>query len=190
MMRTIVLIGASAGGPNSILKILSGVKGKLHFPVVIAVHTMASQIENLASLIKKNSDHEVVLVKKKEKLRNAVYLPEGGKDIILISNEIVSISEANSNITPSIDKLFSSVKNIQDARLYIFLLGGLGNDGVKALEEVETLRNIQIYIQNDAKFPYIPLNAMKKLSRYQEMSLSEMINEMDKLNFHQGGEES
>ena len=182
MLKPVVLIGASAGGPDTIVKILISIRSPLNFPIVIALHNMASQVENFVKLLKRSSTHEIIIINGREIIKNAVFLAKGGKDVVFISREVISAADPESYVVPSIDRLFLSVKNMEDLDFYIFLLGGLGSDGVKGLMELENQENVHIYIQDDAKFLYIPMNAMRNLKRYRKLSLFEIIRILNHLN--------
>ncbi|MDI3472668.1 MAG: two-component system, chemotaxis family, protein-glutamate methylesterase/glutaminase [Thermotogaceae bacterium] len=184
MMKKIIILAGSAGAPRTIIELLKSIK-KLKIPIIIALHSNSTQVNNLAELLKRTTKCEIEIIKQNTMLNNKIYLPFGGKNIVFISDEKLGVESSSENLTPSIDKLLSSLKRITNSEVHVFLLGGLGNDGTKGLMEIEHNKNIQIYLQNNAKFKYMIESAQKNLTKYKLVSLDFIKKTLNLLN---GGE--
>ncbi|KLO22377.1 hypothetical protein X275_03145 [Marinitoga sp. 1197] len=172
MITIKVIIGASAGGPAA-LKTLFSFEEKLKYPIILAMHNLDNQTSNFKDYLENISKQKVNIVKGFTELKSGIYIPEGGKDIIFSSKRVVSVIKNTGPVSPSINKLFDSLYPYIDKNTYIFLLGGLGNDGVKGLKKIENSK-AKIYIQNDAQFPYMTERAIQSLTKYFERSIKEL----------------
>ena len=137
------------------------------------MHNLDNQTENLKKYLENISKQKVHIVNKVEIIDKGIYIPEGGKDIIFFDESTITVSEKSNIVSPSINHLFGSLEPYADKNTYIFLLSGLGNDGTEGLEELEKTE-ANIYIQEDAQFPYMPKNAMKSIKKYNLINLENM----------------
>ncbi|WP_129409696.1 chemotaxis protein CheB [Marinitoga lauensis] len=175
-----VIIGASAGGPQALKKLFSFNK-EINYPIILAMHNLSNQTENFKKYVENISNQKVHIVKNLKKIHNGIYIPDGGKDLIFFNKNTLTVSQKSDVVAPSINHLFESLALYADENTYVFLLGGLGNDGSKGLKFLEKTRTI-IYIQKDAQFPYMTKNAMNAISHYIQMNLEDMNRVLIQLN--------
>lgn len=176
-----VIIAGSAGSPNNVIKILK-INQKLNIPILLCIHFSKNAIENFAHNIKNETGHEVIIVKNPIKLKPAVYLAEGGKDLLLKTSEIVNSGIYKDTKThPSIEVLLNSIAKLNDKNFHIFILGGLGNDGAKIAKTLEE-KGIKFYIEKNPSFEYLTNNFLKNLKYHKILGLEEMKNEIIKIN--------
>lgn len=138
----LVIIGASAGGPRAIAKVLSGLPRDFRGAIVIIQHVDGEFSENLAQWL----DAQIPL---KVQLAKAGGLPKAGhiylageKDHLIFSPRMrfAYISEpGNSHYRPSIDVFFKSVADHWPAASVAILLTGMGRDGAQGLATLRRL---------------------------------------------------
>nr|WP_277601284.1 chemotaxis protein CheB [Marinitoga sp. 38H-ov] len=165
-------MGASAGGPQALKKLLK-FNIKINYPIVLAMHNLESQTKNFKNYIENISKQKVYIVDKITILDKGIYIPEGGKDIVFFSASTIKVENKRDIVAPSINHLFESLLLYADNNTYIFLLGGLGNDGTEGLKILESTK-ANIFIQKNAQFPYMTTNAMKSIKRFNLKTLDEM----------------
>ncbi|WGS64396.1 chemotaxis protein CheB [Marinitoga aeolica] len=165
-------MGASAGGPQA-LKVLFNFNTQLKYPIILAMHNLENQTDNFKRYIYSISKQNVHIVDKLTVLDKGIYIPQGGKDLIFFSESTIAVDKKSDVVSPSINHLFTSLTPYADINTYVFLLGGLGNDGTDGLIKLENT-NANIYIQKDAQFPYMTKSAMSELERYNLKTLKEL----------------
>lgn len=130
-----IVIGSSTGGPTALETILPGLPQHFPCPIMIAQHLPAlfvtSLVERLSSIctlpvrIAQNGDAPQA---------GSVYFCPGDTDTRLQTNDNgvaeFSVGPPASNLSPSIDALFSSAAAVFGAHTTGFILTGMGEDGV------------------------------------------------------------
>lgn len=132
----IILIGASTGGVDALLSVLS------HFPVdcpptLIVQHTGAGFGESLAALLNRQSRPRVFLAADTHRLQRGEVVIGAGtrRHLILEDRETCKLAEgpAVSGHLPSVDRLFTSATAFAP-RIAAALLTGMGRDGADGLK--------------------------------------------------------
>ncbi|GAB6188929.1 CheB methylesterase domain-containing protein [Marinitoga arctica] len=175
-----VIIGASAGGPAT-LKELFNFNEKIEYPIILAMHNLANQTENFKKYLSSISNQKVYIINNPTIIEKGIYIPEGGKDLIFISKNIITTVEKSDYVAPSINKLFETLYSFSGENTYVILLGGLGNDGTKGIKKLEKTKT-NIYIQKDAQFTYMTRNAMKEIKHYILLNIIDLKNLLISLN--------
>ncbi len=169
-----VVIGSSAGGPNTLKKLLLGISD-LRFPVVVAQHNLASEVENFAKWIAFETKRKIVLVNDKEIIRDGrVYFPSKGNDILIKGKNMVTVEKSNGAIAPSIDRLFESAARCLKEDAFAIVLGGLGTDGVRGARKIVESGG-KVIVQSDPEFGYLPEMVFKNTEKVARRSLEEII---------------
>jgi len=137
------------------------------------MHNLDNQTENFKKYLKNISKQKIYIVNKPKIIDKGIYIPEGGKDIMFFSKSTVITCNKIDVVSPSINHLFDSLVTYSDSNTYIFLLGGLGNDGTEGLKKLENT-DANIFIQKDAQFPYMTKSAMTSIKKYNMKTLDEM----------------
>lgn len=170
----IIVIGVSAGGPCTLKELFSKISN-IPYPVLIAQHNVSEQMEGFAQWFADNIPWKVTLVKSESKLqKETIYLPSGGKDLVIKDQSTVIAINSSSGIAPSIDRLFESAARVFQDKSIGIILGGLGKDGVKGAKKVIENNGIVI-VQKDAKFSYLPMTVKKSIPRVKGKKLQEII---------------
>ncbi len=135
--RLLVAIGASAGGPAALARVLSQLPGDFPAPVVIVQHVDARFAESLAVWLGGKTRLNVRLAEEGDR-------PEPGTVLLAgLENHLVFISPGrlgytsqpmDSTYRPSIDVFFRSVDRAWRGDVIGVLLTGMGSDGAGGLK--------------------------------------------------------
>lgn len=135
----IIAIGASAGGPDALGEILSGLKGSLSVPLVLVQHidpgfaaAFAEWLGNRTGVtVKVATDGEILLP-------GTVYTPPGDRHIIVGPNHRIRITqdEAPKGLRPSVSLMLRSVNQVYGQQALGVILSGMGKDGAQELKQM------------------------------------------------------
>lgn len=147
-----ILIGASTGGVDAIIKIISFFPYNCP-PTLIVQHTKANFVPGLASLLNTKTQANVKVAQTYEELSpGVIYLAPGGKRHLVLDPKKSGISRLkhsppNEGHRPSVNELFLSAeiwaKNISAA-----ILTGMGSDGAVGLARLRQA-GAQTFGQNE-----------------------------------------
>ncbi len=140
VLKKVVLIGASTGGPGQIQKIIDSIPKLHNTTVIIAQHMVEGFINSFANRLKNSSNNPLSVISNNQLLQNAhVYLCEGQTQIkentypLQFSHKAVS----NNSFNPDINTLFNSfIPLCKDIQILSVILTGIGDDGVDACKEL------------------------------------------------------
>ena len=170
----VLIIGVSAGGPSTLKELFRKVK-RLEVPVVVAQHNISEHMEGFVQWLKSEIPWQVVLLDGEMKLEEGkIYIPSGGKDVVLRHGMRVAAVPSKSIVAPSIDRLFSSASKVLRENVVAMVLGGLGRDGISGAKDVLRMGGVVI-IQKDAQFSYLPNAIGAELPRAMKRNLNEMV---------------
>uniref|UniRef100_A0A7V4NEB5 protein-glutamate methylesterase n=1 Tax=Fervidobacterium pennivorans TaxID=93466 RepID=A0A7V4NEB5_FERPE len=171
-----VIIVGSAGSPSQAVEILK-LDEELNFPVIVNIHFTSSAIETFAQHIRSETNQKVTVVREPVFLEPGVYIPEGGKDLIFLSENVISVVDETTSketVHPSISVLFRSMKKFANKDFAVIVLGGLGSDGAEHVSELKK-KGVYFMIERAPKFPYLPGNIAKQLGeRYERLEIERM----------------
>jgi two-component system chemotaxis response regulator CheB len=138
----LVVIGASAGGPPAVEKILGDLHGCLNVPMVIAQHMPGTFTSSFAERLDQSLPLRICEARHCELLRpGVVYIAPGGLDLTIERDhgdlKVVCSGQGEPTIShPSVDLLFSSAGEATGGRLVAVLLTGMGEDGAAAMSRL------------------------------------------------------
>ena len=144
VIKNLVLIGVSTGGPSTLEQILPRLPEDYPFPIIVAQHMpstftgpFANRLNNLCSL-------NVVEANKLMELKpGTIYISKGGADVV-ISNRggqlvVLPRPESPHHLWhPSVEVLGrSALENLEASRIIAVMLTGMGDDGAAAFTEIK-----------------------------------------------------
>jgi len=135
----ILLIGASAGGPESARRLLENLPADFPLPVVFVQHIDPHFVEGFATWLNSYSNLKVVIASSGMQLKKGfVYMPAGKSHIILKSDKSIGmIPETNEKeLVPSINRFFESACEVFGSKAIAVLLSGMGKDGVQGMKNL------------------------------------------------------
>ncbi len=132
---TLVVIGASTGGPGIITHIMERLHAPLPAAVIIVLHVAKSFTEGMTYWMQKYTQIPVQIVKEGDTPReNNIYLAATDEHLILTPKETFRYSEApmQTYYHPSVDIFFHSILERRPPGMAV-LLTGMGEDGAYGL---------------------------------------------------------
>lgn len=136
---SLVVIGASTGGPAAVSKLLRELSEPPPWPIIIVQHITRHFAAGMARWLDNISDLDVQLVESRTRLHDGiVYIASDSADLVVDGRYIDLVNEDEEDRSyPSIDVTIHSVtrNSIRNQTLAI-LLTGMGSDGTTALKEL------------------------------------------------------
>ncbi|MCH9644022.1 MAG: chemotaxis-specific protein-glutamate methyltransferase CheB [Gammaproteobacteria bacterium] len=151
----LVALGASTGGPETLMEIISHLPVNFPVPIVIVQHIGAGFVAGLANWLNSVSRLIVKIAEDGEiLLPGVVYIGPGGKHFNVIRKNkklMVKLSDKPENQlhTHSINELFSSIAETCPGHAIAGLLTGMGDDGAKGLLNLYN-KKCHTFIQDEA----------------------------------------
>lgn len=139
--RCLVAIGASAGGPAALVKVLGGLPADFPAAVVIVQHVDAQFAPGLAAWLGDMSKLPVRVAKDGDSIDEGIVLVAGTNDHLILQpgGRLGYTAEpANYSYRPSVNVFFESVARHWRGEVVGVLLTGMGRDGATGLK---TLRD-------------------------------------------------
>ena len=140
--KTIIVIGASTGGPGALATILQDIPEDFSSPIVIVQHVDSSFTHNFADWLNKQSKLTVRIAKKGEQPQAGTVLVAGKTEhLIMTKNETFDYSEQYKELIykPSVNVLFNSIAENWKGNTIAVLLTGMGKDGAQGLSNIKNL---------------------------------------------------
>ncbi len=136
----LVAVGASAGGPPVLQRILSGLNADLPFPLLIVQHMAPGFLPGMLNWLGETSRLRLSMAQDGGAILpgNAYFAPDGlhmgvsGDDAVFLSS-----GEPEHGARPSISYLFRSVARAFDGNAAAVLLTGMGNDGAAEMKSLK-----------------------------------------------------
>ncbi len=173
MKLKVVVIGVSAGGPDVLKRLFKSIN-KVNAPVIIAQHNISSNAEDFAQWLSGELTIPVKIVDYPCELqKNVIYLTSGKGDLYFPNERTVSVKNSSEKISPNIDVLFESAAEIFKDKVVGIILSGLGKDGVRGARKIIE-NGGKVFVQNDARFSYLPDLVSKEVKGVMRRSLEEI----------------
>lgn len=160
-----IVMGASSGGTQALLRIISELTGDYPIPVMIVRHVQEGSEFTLPDFLNQKSG---ILVKEacdKEPIQpGTVYIAPAGYHLLLEEDHTLALSvdERVNYARPSIDVLFESAARVFEDKLVGIILTGANSDGSQGLKKIKALGGLTM-VQDPAtaEADTMPLEAMK-----------------------------
>lgn len=139
MMRRLVVIGASTGGPPVLDTILSQLPAHYPYPIVIVQHIAEGFLDGLVNWLQPKCKLKIQIAENNQPLEAGhVYIAPDHHHLAVTSQErlILSDAEPENGIRPSVCFLFRSVAKTYGSRAIGILLTGMGRDGAAGLHQM------------------------------------------------------
>lgn len=163
--RTIIVLGASAGGVEALAKVLSTLPADLPAAVAIVLHTGPGAPRLLADIWSKHSALPVAYAQGGERLAEGqVYVAPPDRHLEVDGDGCLHLSEGpRLHLSrPSVDRLFeTAVQAFGNRTIGVILTGGDG-DGAAGMRAIHAAGGIGIVQEpSDAKDPSMPLTTLR-----------------------------
>lgn len=162
-----VVVGASAGGVEALLNLLTGLPAHFRLPVIVVLHLPPNRDSHLADIFRQRLPIAVREASDKEPIAPAtVYFAGSGYHLLVETDHSFSLScEAPVHYSrPSIDVLMESAADAYGAALAGIVLTGANYDGAAGLAKIRRQGGITV-VQDpaEAQVSTMPEAAIRKL---------------------------
>lgn len=136
-VSSLIVMGASTGGPKALAEILSHLPANLGAGIVIAQHVDSEFSAGMANWLDDQSHLSVCLAKEGMRPSRATALLAGKNDHLILTSRLAlaySKEPIATPFRPSVDVLFKSVAAHWPSRGIAILLTGMGRDGAEGMK--------------------------------------------------------
>ncbi|WP_017672362.1 chemotaxis protein CheB [Blastomonas sp. AAP53] len=177
-MRAIV-IGASAGGVQALLSILTALPPQFSCPILIVLHVPQRNDNPLVSLLRARCLLDVKEAEDKEPLgQGTIYFAPPGYHLLIEKNMTIALSsdEPVNFSRPAIDVLFETAADALSDAVTGIILTGANHDGAQGLRAIGAAGGTAIVQDpSTAEMPAMPLAALEACPLAQSLSIDEII---------------
>ena len=162
----VVAVGASAGGPPVLQKILSGLSEDFPFPLLIVQHMAAGFLPGMLNWLGEKSRLRLCIAKNGERLLpGSAYFAPDGSHMGVNGDDTIFLSAAGPEhgARPSISYLFRSVGRAYGGAAGAVLLTGMGSDGAEEMKSLKEKGAVTIAQDKDSSAVYGMPEAAAKL---------------------------
>ena len=170
-----VAVGVSTGGPKTLLDIFEQVDPDPETVYLIAQHMPPSFTPSLAERLDRYTPIPFCEAKNGQPLEGGRgYLAPGGWHMMVTDDLRIRLSKRplDTPFKPSVDVLFSSVRDVFGERTVGILLTGIGSDGARGLLEIKEAGGITIAESEETAVVYGMPRAAKELGAAQVIAPS------------------
>jgi two-component system, chemotaxis family, protein-glutamate methylesterase/glutaminase len=160
----IVVVGASAGGLQALIDILSLLPGDLPAPILVAIHTPPERTSDLAAVLGRAGDLPASFASRDQRLQPGhVYVAPPDYHILVTGlGATLNHGPKENGFRPAIDPLFRSAARVFGARAMGVILSGALDDGAYGLKLIKDAGGIAVVQDPDeAIVPSMPLTALQ-----------------------------
>lgn len=162
--RDVIVVGASAGGVQALIELLTSLPGNLPAIVGVVLHR-GSLPGYLSQVLARGST--LPIVEPTERViptAGTIYLAPADRHLVFEGEAVTSHRGPKEHSTrPAVDPLFRSAAAIYANRVVGVILTGAGDDGVNGLIEITKAGGIALTQDPDeAPMPYMPLHALHR----------------------------
>jgi two-component system chemotaxis response regulator CheB len=160
----LIVMGASAGGVEALIKVLSVLPNNFSIPVVVVLHLPADSSVSSASVLESHVKLKIKEAEDGEGIeKGVIYIAPPGYHLLIERDFSFSLSldEPVNYSRPSIDVLFESAADAYRSRVVGVILTGANPDGAVGLKAIRE-QNGFVIVQDPASahIPTMPQAAM------------------------------
>ncbi|MBJ2347436.1 chemotaxis protein CheB [Pseudomonas sp. HB05] len=159
-----IVVGASAGGVEALLKVFSRLRPGFSLPILVVLHLPDERHSQLAQVFGHRLAVPVEEARDKQDIvPGTLYVATPGYHLSIEADRSLSLSleEPVHHSRPSIDVLFESAADVYGGHLLAVVLTGANSDGARGLAKVKALGGITV-VQDpeEAQVPTMPEAAL------------------------------
>ena len=175
---SLVVIGASAGGPAALAKVLSQLPADFPAPVILVQHVDVQFAKGLADWLQYSTPLKVRIAEEGDQPAPGTVLVAGADDHLIFSapGRLSYVHEpSDCSYRPSVDVFFRSVERFWEGSVVAALLTGMGRDGAEGLRSLKDRGHHTIAQDKASSAVYGMPKAAAQLSAATEILPIEMI---------------
>lgn len=190
--RDTIVIGASAGGVQALLKLVGALPGDLPAAVFIVLHVRADSPSLLPGILGRESQLPVEHPKSGERIRHGrIYVAPPDQHLLVEGSYVKLVRGPKENLhRPSIDTLFRSAARWCGPRVIGVVLTGARDDGAVGMRAIKQRGGIAIVQDpHEATFPSMPMSVMQQIKVDYSLPLREIAPLLNKLSHEEAADE-
>lgn len=159
VVRDVVVVGASVGGIQAVIELLSRLPGDLPAFVGVVIHRGAESMDDWSAVLGMKTSLRVLEPRAGDVLtRGIAYIAPADCHMTFRRGKIALDAGAKEHRTrPAVDPLFASAAREYGARVVGVVLTGGGHDGMQGLLDVTTAGGLSlVQLPSQAKDPAMP----------------------------------
>jgi two-component system, chemotaxis family, protein-glutamate methylesterase/glutaminase len=159
-----IVMGASAGGVETLKEIVAAFPANLPAPVFVVLHIRPFIASSLPEILSESGPLPAIHPRDGTKIKPGVIYVAPPDHHLLIEDDHVAVKKGpkENRFRPSIDALFRSAAYVYGARAIGVILSGALDDGTSGLWSIKRLGGIAIVQQpNQARFESMPRSALE-----------------------------
>lgn len=191
--RDTIVIGASAGGVQALITLVTALPAHLPAAVFIVLHVSPSQPSLLPTILGRDSSLPVAHAVDGEVITHGrVYVAPPDQHLIIEDEHVKVLHGPKENLhRPSIDALFRSAAHWMGPRVIGVVLTGARDDGKVGMRAIKQRGGITI-VQHpeEAAFPSMPMSVMQEIKVDYSLLLREIAPLLNELAYQTAEEEA
>lgn len=158
-LSNLVVVGASAGGIDSLSVLVSTLPADFPAPVVVGLHLSPSRVSSLGDILSRRGPLPVQTISDRVALEpGTIYVVPSNRHVRIVDQHAV-LEQDGDGPQPSVDLLFRSAAEAYGENLIAVVLSGTGSDGAVGARDVKAAGGTVIVQNPDtAAFPGMPLS--------------------------------
>lgn len=164
-LNSVVVIGASAGGVEALISLVTNLPAGLPAAVLIVLHTAPTSVGRLPQVLQRHARMPVANAVDGQTLEpSRIYVAPPDRHLVLDDSTVrVTRGPRENHTRPAIDPLFRSAARAYGSRVIAVVLTGLLDDGAAGLCDVKERGGTAIVQDpHDALYPDMPQNAIER----------------------------
>ena len=158
-LLNLVVVGASAGGIDSLSVLVSTLPADFPAPVVVGLHLSPSRVSSLGDILSRRGPLPVQTISDRVALEpGTIYVVPSNRHVRIVDHHAV-LEQDGDGPQPTIDLLFRSAAEAYGENLIAVVLSGTGSDGAVGARDVKAAGGTVIVQNPDtAAFPGMSLS--------------------------------
>lgn len=155
MVKNIVAIGTSTGGPKALKSVLPLLPSNINASIIVVQHMPAGFTKSLAERLDSISNMKIKEAEHGEVLLNGIaYIAPGGRHIAVnnVNNKFVIVLSDEEPVRghrPSVDVMMNSVVDVSPKNLIGVIMTGMGSDGSEAIDKMKKSNKSYVIAQSE-----------------------------------------
>jgi two-component system, chemotaxis family, protein-glutamate methylesterase/glutaminase len=159
----IIVVGASAGGVEALIRTVGGVPSDLPAALLVVLHMRPGKPSGLPDLLSRSGKLRASQAEHLQPIQHGhIYVAPSDRHLVIVSGRVhVTLGPRENGHRPAIDPLFRTAARSYGRRVVGIVLSGVLDDGTAGLAAVKRHGGLAIVQDpDDALFPSMPRSAM------------------------------